>query len=229
MSTEVATFDIPTSKYGPEDNNQETFTKKASFLPRIEFKSDQAKIVKMRKFAPNHYALVPSKDELIDLGETFVVFPLAYRYKALDFREKGKVGVAYDPKSPEFQAIMDEADKQRAPGEMSGCMYGAEFLLAFRLNDKVVVATLLCGSASWKAAAEKMFGLVKPVRRYISLGSKLVTGKYTYTAPEVAQFDGSFDLGDVEKLKGIASTFIAASGIVQEESEEAPEGEGRTR
>lgn len=218
--TAVATLDqLPAiSKYGQNDDNQDDFTKGGTFLPRLEFKSSGATIVKQKKFPCDHYAMVVGKKELVDIGETFVAYPLAYRYKALDFREKGKVKVSYDPKSPEFKAIVAEADRPRPPGEMSGCMYGAEFLLATVVNDKVELITLLCGSASWKAAAKKLFGLM---RQFITFGSKLIEGKYTYMAPEISTYTGSFDLGDIAKVVKATATFTNASGTaVQEDDEE---------
>lgn len=231
MSTAVANIDtLPAiSKYGPEDDNQDDFTKGATFLPRLEFKSSGATIVKQKKFPCDHYAMVVGKKELIDLGETFVAFPLSYRYKALDFREKGKVKVSYDPKSPEFKAIVAEADRPRPPGEMSGCMYGAEFLLAIEKDGKTELITLLCGSASWKAAAKKLFGLM---RQYITFGSKLIEGKYTYMAPEISTYSGSFELQDMTKIAKATTTFTNASGTAVQEDEEGTDetpATGRTR
>lgn len=221
MSTAVATLDLPAiSKYGPEDDNQDDFTKGANFLPRLEFKSAGATIVKQKKFPCDHYAMVVGKKELVDLGETFVAFPLAYRYKALDFREKGKVKVSYDPKSEEFLKIKTEADRQRPPGEMSGCMYGAEFLLAIEKDGKTELVTLLCGSASWKAAAKKLFGLT---RQFVTFGSKLIEGKYTYMAPEISTASGSFDFTEPAKINKAVALFIAATGTVTEKDEEGDE------
>lgn len=221
--TALATLDtLPdVSKYGPNDANQDQFTKGLVFLPRIEFKSDQATIVKKRQFPANHYMLTVNKDTKIDLGETFTAIPLAYRYKALDFREKGRVKQSYDPNSAEFLAIRAEADKKRAPGEMSGCMYGAEFLLAVKLPDgTVALATLLCSSTSLKATAKKLFGLV---RKFITFGSKLIDGKYTYTAPEVSTFSGTFELGDMAKIVKEINEFNAASGVIVTKPEDEDE------
>lgn len=214
MSTNaLATLgDMPVSKYGPEDDNQSNFTKGVAFLPRVEFKGSQANIVKQKKFPVDHFALVVGK-ELLDLGETFSAYLLSYRYKALDFREKGKVKVSYDPKSAEFLAIAKEADKKREPGEMSGCMYGAEFLMAAKKPDgAVVLATVLCGSNSWKSVAKKMFGLT---RKFVLFGSKLIEGKFTYQAPEVMTFAGSFDV-EIPNLAREVQEWANASGTATE-------------
>lgn len=224
MSTAIAGLDAlpPMSKYGPEDDNQDDFTKGFSFLPRLQFFSDQSGPVKRRQFTANHYGLVEGK-ETRDLGESFVGFPLSYRYKALDFREKGKVKSYYDPKSPEFKEVKAEADKKRAPGEKSGCMYGAEFLVALHIEGKTVLATLICSTNSWKMAAKKLFPLM---RNFVSFGSKLVDGKYIYQAPEVATYSGSFDLGDPANLTKAINEFAQAAGsAVEAAPEEGAEGD----
>lgn len=215
----IATLDLPTSKYGPEDDNQDDFTKGFTFLPRIQFFSDQSGPVKRRQFPMNHYGLVEGK-ETHDLGETFPGFPLGYRYKALDFREKGKVKSYYDPKSEGFLEVKREADKKRAPGEKSGCMYGAEFLIALQRDGKTVLGTLICSTNSWKMAAKKLFPLV---HNFVSFGSKLVDGNFVYQAPEVSTFTGSFELGDAEKLRKATVDFVNASGTA---AEELPDAEG---
>lgn len=223
MSTALAALNDlpPASKYGPEDPNQEDFTKSVTFLPRIQFFSDASGLVKRRQFPANHYGLVEKKDSIIDLGDNFVGYILAYRYKALDFREKGKVKVFYDPRSPEFLAVKEEANRKRNPGEMSGCMYGAEFLIGLNVNGKPEFATLICSTNSWKAVTKKMFGLT---RQFVSFGSKLIDGKYVYTAPEVATYAGTLDLGDIAKITKVVAEFNAASGVVVEDDEGGGEG-----
>jgi hypothetical protein len=221
MSTNaLATLgDIPTSKYGPEDNNKDDFVKGVEFHPRIQFFSDQATICKKKQFPANHFALVVKKDEMKDLGESFVCMPLGYRYKALDFREKGKVRSFYDPKSPDFLAVKEEAERKRPPGEKSQCMAGVEFLLYVQNHG---YATLLCSSASLKKVAKKLFAMVK---QYVQFGHRLVeSGSFIYEAPDVSSFSGSFDIAD-PKLVKIVTDFINQSASKVEDTEE---GDGET-
>jgi hypothetical protein len=225
--SDLAVFgDAPVSKYGPQDDLQGSFTKGKTFLPRVEFKSGSANIVKAKKFPCDHYALVSGKDQLLDLGENFPAMVLSYRYKAIDFREKDKVKVSYDPHSAEFKAIQAEADRDRPPGVMSGAMYGAEFLLAVKqIDGQVVLATLLCGSASWKMVAKGLFGMV---RRYCSFGSKLVEGRFTYMAPVVSTFGGSFPL-DIHGLSASITEFANASGTAEEATDTEEAASDRVR
>lgn len=234
MANELAVLgDLPAaSKYGDDDANLGVFTRKTTFHPRLKFYTNAAKVVKQKKFPENHYGLIVSKEETLDLGETFVAVPLGYRYKALDFREQGKVYSHYDPNSPEFRACKAEAEKKRPPGEMSGCMAGIEFLLSINVEGKgPVLGTILCSSASWKAVAGKLNGMM---RKFVLFGSTLIDGKFTYQAPTVAHFSGSFDLGDLNVIKREVADFTAASGASVEKSEDDPEaaeatGTDRTR
>lgn len=217
MSTALANLgDLPTSKYGPEDDNKENFVKGANFHPRIQFFSDQAAICKKKQFPANHFAIVVKKDEMKDLGETFVCVPLGYRYKALDFREKGKVRSYYNPKSPEFLAVKEEAERKRPQGEKSECMAGVEFILYVKDHG---YATLLCSSASLKKVAKKLFAMLDP-KRFVQFGHRLIeSGSYIYEAPDVTIFTGSFDIDD-PKLSKTVSDFVMQSETQTEDDEE---------
>lgn len=220
MSADLAVLgDLPVSRYGPEDPLQKEFSKGKSFLPRIEFKSGSAAICKSKKFPTDHYALVKGK-ELIDMGEIFAALFLSYRYKAIDFRTKGKIVVSYDPTSKEFKAMQAIADGPKGPaGELPGCMYGAEFLLAARMPDNTIeLGTLLCGTSSWKMIVKKLFAFVTPVRKFGSFSSKLIEGKYTYMAPEVSTFSGSFTLDSIPSLTDEIQKFSAVSGVMEEDA-----------
>jgi hypothetical protein len=221
MSDLAILGDAPVSRYGAQDNLQKQFAKGKNFLPRIEFKSASATVCKEKKFKIDHYALVRD-NQLYDMGENFTAIILSYRYKAIDFREKGKVKVSYEPESTEFKTIVKDADS--APqGQMSGCMYGAEFLLAVKRPDGVIeLATLLCGSTSWKNIVEKMFGMT---RRFCSFSSKLVQRKFTYTAPEVSTYGGSFSLESIPALNAAIQEFAGACGNVEEEASPPEEGD----
>lgn len=211
----IATLgDLPTSKYGPEDANKSDFVKGATFHPRIQFYSDQATICKKKQFQANHFALVVKKDDMKDLGESFVCMPLAYRYKALDFREEGKIRSYYDPTSKEFLEVKADAEKKRPPGEKSKCMAGVEFLLYVKDHG---YATLLCSSYSLKKVAKKLFGML---HSYAQFGHRLVeSGSFIYEAPDVASFSGSFDIDD-PKLKQTVVEFTDASGTTTEDAED---------
>lgn len=205
------------SKYGPDDANLETYTKSFSFHPRLKLYTAQANAVKRKQFPENHYGMIVNKETTIDLGETFVALPLCYRYKALDFTEKGKVKSYYDPESPEFLECKRQADIKRPPGEMSPCMAGIEYLMSVNLEGGAKLATLLCSSASLKGVAKRLFGFVSPSRKFVLFGSHLVDGKFVYQCPNVALYTGSFDYGDMGLLKKEMKAFTDSSGAAVDE------------
>lgn len=225
MTTAVATFGQGTvaSKYGPEDKLQGEFAKGTTFHPRLQFFSDQAKIVKKKLFPANHWAYVVRKGEMKDLGDSFAAAILGYRYKAVDFTELAakKVKTYYDPESPEFKAVKKLAERKLGEGEESKHMCGAEFLVYI---DGFGYATLLCGNASLKQCAKKLFPMAG--KAFATFGHNLVdTGKYVYEAPNVTLFEGSFDLpADYAKVN---DEFINASGSQESEPEPEP-GEEET-
>lgn len=212
MSAIAVPGDLPSASiYKPGEVDRTDFIAGASFHPRIQFFSDQAAIVKKRQFPANHFAIVKKKDENIDIGETFLAYPLAYRYKALDFREPGKVKSYYQPNSPEYKACVAVAkDKSRPKGEKSPCMFGAEFLLWVQGHG---YATLLCSTFSLKRVADKLFGLVEPVRRFVSFGHKLEEmGTNIFEAPIVTVAMTEFEIPEESaKLSKVMTEFANAS------------------
>lgn len=227
---------VAVSKYSIDDDNLSDFTRSTTYHARIKLYTSASNVVKRKQFPENHYGLIVNKETTIDLGETFTGFPLAYRYKALDFSEKGKVKSYYDPKSDDFKRVKKEADKKRPPGEMSPCMAGIEFLLSVNAPEKPILGTLLCSSASLKGVAKKLYGMMVPERRFVLFASVLVDGKFVYQCPTVALYTGSFDVGDANKLKLEMKQFTDASGSYTEEAppdDETPEtppgADGRER
>lgn len=211
MSTEIAvpgnTAEIE-NKYAAETGLAE-FTKSSTFHPRlklINFSSDE---VKHMKAAAKDYVLKVSKDEVKVLGQTVVVKPLAFRYTALDFREDKKVKRYHDPRSSEFQEVKRVADVKPAGGGLNPCTAGVEFLFATQDHGLV---TVLCGTTSWKQVAAAIEGIRKQ-NGFLTLGSKLVTGKFTYLAPTVAAYPGGFEVGDVFEA---AKAFADADAAVEE-------------
>lgn len=222
MSTAIATIDSdgPMSKYGDQDPNRQAHTAGATFHPRLQFMSSASKPVKRREFPENHFAAIISKKEMKDLGESFSAALLGYRYLALDFRVEKKVKSYYDPNSPQYKEVYDDANMKRPPGEQADTMAGAQFLLYV---DGMGYITLLCSSWTLKKVAKKLFGMLN---RYVTFGHQLYeTGANIYEGPNVVLFEGSFELPPKEDRNKIVTEFINASGTREEEAEEEPADE----
>ncbi len=144
-----------------------------TFLPRIKLCQGQAKEVSKRQVARGGcFALVVSKDEIIDLGEEVVMIVAAGRSKALEVGDM--ILTNFDHKSPEFKRIeLESKDKD------SGCMFGPEYLV-WLPEHKMLATLFLCSPTARRegAAVHARLG------RGALLTSKLIeTEKYSWFGP----------------------------------------------
>lgn len=213
MSTELATQQSQAVEaYSTEnDNLLKDFLSEATFYPRIKFCTNAAAIVKRRKFPENHFGLIKSKEEMLDLGDTFVGAPLAYRFTALDFSEKGKCTRHHDPNTEDFKRIKKESEKKRGQDEMNPYMCGIEFIMYV---PEYGLVTLLCHNFSWRQQAGKLVGLCKAKRAAQFSHSLRDGGKFPYEGPDVSAYIGNIDVPD--DLREKAEDFGRASGSFQE-------------
>lgn len=216
MSAEIALFeDVPVSQYGNDDVHQATQAG-ANYLARLEFKSDSNKEVKSRKIPANHYWFIKSKEEREDVGENPIVIALAYRYAAMDFTDKKKFKIFFDPDSADYARCMAEADRRDRPkGEMSPCTYGPQFLL---FVSGVGLCTWHAGNWDSKRVAKKMFGLT---RRPLVLSSQFIDGDFPRFGPAVGTCPGPIDYVKfpVERLKRLTIEFGKPSGVFEGDKE----------
>lgn len=233
MSTELATKNdnaIANTAVNSElDSFLGDYVRGGDFYPRIKFFNASATVVKRKAFPENHYGLIKSKTECVDLGESFAAAVLSYRITALDFTEKGKVKRYHDPNDKELQRIKRESEVKRPNNEQNPYMAGLEFLL---WNPEHGYMTLLCYNHSLKLCAGKLTGLCK-AKKAAQFAHTLVDGKYVYEAPEVVSYMGSMDVPPEAWDK--AGAFARVSGKFQED-DSTYEGEvemttetGRTR
>lgn len=118
----MSTTLIPVNQTSSEENA--LAVAQAQFLPRIKLCQGSAKEVAKKKVkAGGHFALVRTKEDIIDLGDEVVIIPIASRAKAMD-TNGDSILTNFEPKSPEFLRIQGES-KQKD----SGCMFGPEFLI----------------------------------------------------------------------------------------------------
>jgi hypothetical protein len=186
-----------------------------TFLPRIKLCQGQAKEVNQRKVARGgNFALVVTKEEVIDLGEEVVMVVCAGRAKALETGDM--ILTNFDPKSPEFKRIeLESKDKD------SGCMFGPEYLV-WLPEHKMLATLFLCSPTARRegAAVHARLG------RGALLTSKLIeTEKYSwfgpvckdYTSP-IAELPNPTDLQEaIERFRNERSSEVRAV--------ESPEGD----
>ena len=98
----------------------------AAFLPNIKLFSPTSEEVKRMRIEMGTYGAVRGKEkQLIPLGKNMLLVPLAWRPKAMDLRESGKVRSYHKAHSKEFMEVKATADR---PGQ-NGCMAGIEYLV----------------------------------------------------------------------------------------------------
>ena len=110
--TNLPSVDVDFNDYGSD----------IDFLPRIQLVT-KGKYVDLGKIKPGHYGVPQGEDEILDLGESIDILPLAVRNKALDTNSDPPVAV-YDTNDPLYTEI-----RERAGEKDSGCMYGPSFLV----------------------------------------------------------------------------------------------------
>lgn len=100
---------------------------------------------------PNgHYGIPESGEEIIDLGQSVDLLPLARRAKAIDMSSTSALVITYDMHSKEFHRIASEADE----GEPNR-QYGISFLIYERTTGRFL--EFFCGNKSSRMASKHIF------------------------------------------------------------------------
>lgn len=194
-----------------------------SFLPRINLLQSMSKEVTKKKMPVGEFIFTIGKDEITKMGEKFSCIPLAFRFKAVDMRNKEKILNYYDQKSTEFLNVK----KISKETQMSGCLCGLEFLLW--VPDREAFATYYLSSASALAEAQNIRNLIgKPTW----LKSKFVeTEKYSWYVP-VSMYcsDPLKEPTDLALAQATINTFLnPKSSDVEIVSEEESKEDGGDR
>lgn len=95
-----------------------------SYFPRVKLCQGGAKEVAKKKVkAGGNYALVITKDNVIDLGDEVEILVCAVRSKALETANDAIITI-YEKDDPEFLRIQGQSSVKD-----SGCMFGPEYLI----------------------------------------------------------------------------------------------------
>lgn len=151
MSTELATLDLtqlPSTQLGTDEAYTE-LAKGGDFLKYIKLYG-KGKDVDKGKIRPGHWGIPESEDEIIDLGDSIDVLPLARRPKALDMSDLSALVVSYDETSAEFKRIQAKSAEKD-----SKCQHGISFLVLERSTGRFV--EVFFGTKSSRPEAKKIF------------------------------------------------------------------------
>ncbi len=210
MSTAIVVpTDLPTDTLlALPEENKEMFDAMTSpaYLPRLELFTASKNLCKAGKFTVNNWGIVKAKDRVVDIGPKILVYPISYRFRAMDFTDLKKVKSSFDPNSADFKRMKLESEKKMPQGVMSKFMSGIEFL--FYVNGFDGFATYMCSSVSAKGNAPEMKAILV-ARKFMEMHSYWkVTPDWQYQCPTVKLFEGEFDLPPIAKINEETYKFI---------------------
>ena len=139
---------LPSTQIGSHDAFDD-LAKGGGFLARLQLCSKD-KYVTGGFITAGHWGIPESADEIVDLGKSIDVIPLARRPKAVDLNDKEAISTSYDVESTEFKRI-----RAKAATKNSGCMFGPSFLVYERSSCRFL--EYFCGSVSARQEAKKIY------------------------------------------------------------------------
>ncbi len=142
---------LPSTQLG-SDEAYEELSRGGDFLARLQLFT-KGKPIDTGKIRPGHWGIPEGEDEIIDMGDSVDVLPLARRPKALDMSDKSAVIASYDEQSAEFKRI---AAKSMETG--SGCQHGVSFLVFERSTKRF--CELFFGNKSSRPEAKKVYAFL---------------------------------------------------------------------
>ena len=139
---------LPSTQIGTDDQFAE-LAKGGDYLGRMQLYTKSK--ANMKGLIPSgHYGIPESDEEIIDLGQSVDLLPLARRPKAIDMTDMETLVISYDMESPEFDRIA----KKSAESD-SHCQYGPSFLVYERSTGRFL--EFFCGNKSSRIEAKKLF------------------------------------------------------------------------
>ena len=139
---------LPSTQIGTDDQFAE-LAKGGDYIGRMQlFTKSKAN---MKGLIPSgHYGIPESDEEIIDLGPSVDLLPLARRPKAIDMTDMEALVISYDMESEEFKRIAAKSAESD-----SHCQYGPSFLVYERSTKRFL--EFFCGNKSSRIEAKKLF------------------------------------------------------------------------
>jgi len=139
---------LPSTQIGTDDQFAE-LAKGNDYIGRMQLYTKSK--ANMKGLIPSgHYGIPESDEEIIDLGPTVDLLPLARRPKAIDMTDMEALVISYDMESEEFKRIAAKSAESD-----SHCQYGPSFLVFERSTKRFL--EFFCGNKSSRIEAKKLF------------------------------------------------------------------------
>lgn len=218
-ATELTTVDF--TQLPSTNTSDEAFddaAKGGGFLKRIQLYT-KGKAIDKGLISPGHYGVPISDDEIMDLGASVDVMPLARRLKAIDFNDRENIITVYDHESDEYRRIAAAADEKD-----SGCMFGVSFLVVERTTGKLY--EFYCATKSSRPEAKNLYPFLPQGDQPptpATLATKYVERKFSYHVPVVKKCSTPFDkLPPTPQLVSEVERFVNPPASDVEVVEDAP-------
>ena len=139
---------LPSTQIGTDDQFAE-LAKGGDYLARMQLYTKSK--ANLKGLIPTgHYGIPESDEEIIDLGDSVDLLPLARRPKAIDMSDMEALVISYDMESEEFKRIAAKSTESD-----SHCQYGPSFLVFERSTKRFL--EFFCGNKSSRIEAKKLF------------------------------------------------------------------------
>jgi hypothetical protein len=139
---------LPSTQIGTDDQFAE-LAKGGDYIGRMQVYTKSK--ANMKGLIPQgHYGIPESDEEIIDLGDSVDLLPLARRPKAIDMSDMEALVISYDMESEEFKRIAAKSAESD-----SHCQYGPSFLVYERSTGRFL--EFFCGNKSSRIEAKKLF------------------------------------------------------------------------
>lgn len=203
------------SKYATETALSEV-TKVGDWLPYIQLMGSNSIEVKKGEFPMGHFALRKNR-RMIDMGEEFIAYLIAWRPKAMQFAPK--VLSYFDSTSEAFKAIEEKSKSKNA-----GCGYGPEFLVW--LPEYKEMVTYFLGNKTGRNESPNLIALITDGTYKCKQKSHLIDdGEHSWHGPMTLPYDLDIELPSVVTLRKELDKFNNPPAAIEEVTEEAGEDE----
>jgi hypothetical protein len=142
---------LPSTQIGRDDQFAD-LAKSADYIGRLQLFT-KGKAINRKLVGPGNYGIPESDEEVLDLGDTIDIIPLARRPKAIDMTDSEAIIVNYDPDTNEFKRIAATSMEKE-----SHCMYGPSFLVFERSTCRFL--EFFCGNKSSRSEAKKLYAFL---------------------------------------------------------------------
>lgn len=230
MSNAIAVLDLsqlPSTSVGAVETF-DNLAKGANFLGRLQLFGSNSKQCQKGLIKPGHFGIPVSDDEVVDLGATCDVLPLARRPKAIDMSDSPVV-TCYNENDPTFVEIADRSKVQN-----SKCQFGPSFLVVERSTGRLLEYFL--GSPTHRPEAKNIYPKLPLTQgeidarklkeeprqaRPITLKSKYIEKEFSWYVPVVLDCSTPFTaLPPMAEIVTEIQKFLTEKGGAEEDGDE---------